>query len=144
MTRTTSSAIDGQRGSAGEYHADPDVNRVAQIAKALSHPIRIAILQMLARLDVCMCGDLVDRLPLAQSTVSQHLRVLRSAGLIKGNIEPPRTCYCIDWITLEEAGGALQALFSELLSSSNNNATNPGSDENQFRNTSQGSCSCGL
>lgn len=63
--------------------------------KALGHPARLRVVQLLASGE-CICGSLVDRLPLAQSTVSQHLKVLRDAGLIRGEIEGPRTCYCLD------------------------------------------------
>lgn len=69
---------------------------IAKYAKALSHPARVAILNLLVRKQACICGDIVDELPLAQSTVSQHLKVLKDAGLIKGEIEGARVCYCID------------------------------------------------
>lgn len=71
-------------------------NRIADYAKALAHPARIAILRVLAEKEKCICGDVVDEIPLSQSTVSQHLKELKSAGLIKGEIEGPKTCYCID------------------------------------------------
>ena len=71
-------------------------NKLAKYAKALGHPARIAILEILIRKNSCMCGDIVDDLPLSQSTVSQHLKELRDAGLIKGEIEGVKTCYCID------------------------------------------------
>lgn len=71
-------------------------NRLAATAKALGHPARITILQFLASKQSCMCGDIVDELPLSQSTVSQHLKALKEAGLIKGNIEGASVCYCID------------------------------------------------
>ncbi len=71
-------------------------NEVATIAKALGHPARIAILQYLAEKKSCVCGDIVDELPLSQSTVSQHLKELKKVGLIKGEIEGPSVCYCID------------------------------------------------
>lgn len=69
---------------------------LSAIAKALGHPARIAILQFLAGQKSCMCGDIVNELPLSQSTVSQHLKELKNAGLIKGNIDGPSVCYCID------------------------------------------------
>jgi DNA-binding transcriptional ArsR family regulator len=75
--------------------------RLAQIFKALGNPIRLEILQRLAACDRCICGDLVAVLPLAQSTVSQHLKVLKEAGLIRGEIEGPATCYCIDRAGIE-------------------------------------------
>lgn len=80
-----------------------DQNRLADLAKALGHPARIAILEFLARSDACMCGDIVEELPLSQSTVSQHLRELKKVGLIKGDIEGTRVCYCIDKQALEHA-----------------------------------------
>lgn len=79
-------------------------NRVAELAKALAHPARVAILRLLASRRSCVCGDIVDELPLSQSTVSQHLKELKSAGLIKGEIDGPRICYCIDnaaWLNMQ-------------------------------------------
>jgi ArsR family transcriptional regulator, arsenate/arsenite/antimonite-responsive transcriptional repressor len=69
---------------------------LAALAKAIGHPARVQILRILARRSTCVCGDLVDELPLAQSTVSQHLKVLKEAGLIRGEIDRPRVCYCIE------------------------------------------------
>lgn len=77
--------------------ADRDL---AALAKAVGHPARVAILRLLARKDACVCGEIVDELPLAQSTVSQHLKVLKEAGLIQGEVDGPRICYCIDPRTL--------------------------------------------
>jgi ArsR family transcriptional regulator, arsenate/arsenite/antimonite-responsive transcriptional repressor len=71
-------------------------NRIADLAKALAHPARIAILEFLAGQTACVCGDIVEELPLSQATVSQHLAELKRIGLIKGEIEGPRVCYCID------------------------------------------------
>ncbi len=71
-------------------------NRLAQMMKALAHPARIAIIQHLIKADACICGDLVDELGLAQATISQHLKELKSAGLIQGTIEGTSVCYCID------------------------------------------------
>lgn len=71
-------------------------NQISVWAHALGHPARIAILEALAERQSCVCGDLVNVLPLAQATVSQHLKVLKHAGLIKGEISGPKTCYCID------------------------------------------------
>jgi DNA-binding transcriptional ArsR family regulator len=78
-------------------------NRRADLAKALAHPARVAILEFLSKQDACMCGDIVDHLPLSQSTVSQHLAELKRVGLIKGEIEGPRVCYCIDQGAWDEA-----------------------------------------
>ena len=82
---------------------------IAEIAKALSHPARIKILKILAQENVCMCGEIVDLLPLAQATVSQHLKELKKIGLIKGEVEGPKTCYCID---TEMALSALEKINS--------------------------------
>jgi DNA-binding transcriptional ArsR family regulator len=90
---------------------------LADKAKALSHPARLAILDVLARRNVCMCGDIVEELPLAQATVSQHLKVLKEAGLITGTVEGPRTCYCVDWDTLKRAASGLGNWFSGIQSS---------------------------
>lgn len=73
----------------------PETIRLAELAKAMAHPARIAILQYLAEQDACVCGAIVDALPLSQATVSQHLKVLKAAGLVQGNIDGPRVCYCI-------------------------------------------------
>lgn len=71
-------------------------NRLAQMMKALAHPARIAIIQQLIKTNACICGDLVEELGLAQATISQHLKELKNAGLIKGTIEGTSVCYCID------------------------------------------------
>ncbi|GAB3695438.1 metalloregulator ArsR/SmtB family transcription factor [Spirosoma flavus] len=86
-------------------------NRVSDLAKAFAHPARVAILQSLARKKTCVCGDLVDELPLAQATVSQHLKELKRIGIIQGEINPPRVCYCINETVWEEARQAFGALF---------------------------------
>ncbi|MDF7818541.1 metalloregulator ArsR/SmtB family transcription factor [Runella sp. MFBS21] len=70
---------------------------LADFAKAISHPARIAILKILAQHKSCICGEIVEGLPLAQATVSQHLKELKAIGLIKGTIEGKTSCYCIDW-----------------------------------------------
>ena len=71
-------------------------NKIAIYAKALAHPARVAILQLLLKKQACICGDIVDEIPLSQSTVSQHLKELKEAGLIKGDIEGKKVCYCIN------------------------------------------------
>lgn len=88
-------------------------NRIARYAKALSHPARVAILKLLLSKQACICGDIVDELPLSQSTVSQHLKELKAAGLIKGEIEGARICYCIDEKEWEAASQFLQAFFTK-------------------------------
>ncbi len=98
---------------------DPDLRPVegaeadeelAGLAKAVGHPARVQILRLLARRDACICGDIVDELPLAQSTVSQHLKVLKDARLVRGEIDGPRVCYCIEPSTLRR----LKALVGSL------------------------------
>lgn len=89
-------------------------NRVADLAKAFAHPARVAILQMLAQKRACVCGDLVDELPLAQATVSQHLKELKRIGIIRGDIDPPRVCYCIDESVWEEARQVFGSLLDAL------------------------------
>jgi DNA-binding transcriptional ArsR family regulator len=69
---------------------------LAALTKALGHPARVQILRLLARRDSCVCGDIVDELPLSQSTVSEHLRILKSVGLVRGEVDGPRVCYCIE------------------------------------------------
>lgn len=69
---------------------------LASLAKALAHPARVQILRILAKRNSCLCGDIVSQLPLAQSTVSEHLRILKAAGLILGEVDGTRVCYCID------------------------------------------------
>jgi DNA-binding transcriptional ArsR family regulator len=86
---------------------------VADVAKAMAHPARVAILRTLARRS-CICGELVDELPLAQATVSQHLKVLRSAGLISGTVDGPRSCYQLDRAGLSRARSLLGPLLREL------------------------------
>jgi DNA-binding transcriptional ArsR family regulator len=76
-------------------------NQLAQIFKALGHPARIAILEYLLKTKSCICGDIVDELPLAQPTISQHLKELKSAGIIQGTIEGTSVCYCINMQHLE-------------------------------------------
>lgn len=73
---------------------------LAALAKAIGHPARVQILRILARKSACVCGDIVDELPLAQSTVSQHLKVLKEAGLVQGEVDGPRVCYCLEPRTL--------------------------------------------
>ncbi len=94
------------------HHFTKGQNRTAQLAKVLGHPARIAILQYLIRQQTCICGDLVDELPLAQATVSQHLKELKTVGLIKGEIEGTSVCYCINGPVWEEARDILLNLFN--------------------------------
>ena len=87
---------------------------LAAFAKALSHPARIAILKVLAQKNECICGEIVEVLPLAQSTVSQHLKELKNAGLIDGNVDGPRSCYCINWKAFQKFSSEFNSLFNSL------------------------------
>ena len=87
---------------------------LAAFAKALAHPARISILKVLALRNECICGEIVDILPLAQSTVSQHLKELKQAGLINGTVDGPRSCYCINWKAFEKFMGEFSFLFNKL------------------------------
>ncbi|MCD6019527.1 MAG: winged helix-turn-helix transcriptional regulator [Bacteroidetes bacterium] len=87
-------------------------NKIAKYAKALSHPARVAILQLLIKKQSCICGDIVDELPLSQSTVSQHLKELKEAGLIKGDTDGVKVCYCIDEKEWESAKNYLNLFLS--------------------------------
>jgi DNA-binding transcriptional ArsR family regulator len=87
---------------------------LAAFAKSLAHPARIAILKLLAQKNECICGEIVEVLPLSQSTVSQHLKELKNAGLIDGSIDGPRSCYCINWKAFEKFMGEFSFLFNKL------------------------------
>jgi DNA-binding transcriptional ArsR family regulator len=97
-------------GASKTEHFTEQQNTIATIAKALGHPARIAIVDFLLKVDSCICGDIVNELPLAQPTVSQHLKELKNAGIIKGSIEGTAICYCID----EEAIEKLKAFFGNI------------------------------
>ncbi len=94
---------------------NPELVRSAEIAKAIGHPARIAILKILAEKKTCICGDISDQLPLAQSTVSQHLKALKKAGLITGEVEGVKTCYCLNPEGIRELTSMLSTLSVELL-----------------------------
>ena len=87
---------------------DPD--KLALICKALGHPTRLKIVAYLKEADRCICGEIVDILPLAQSTVSQHLKILKESGLVKGEIEGSRTCYCLDKRKLKTFKGLVKKI----------------------------------
>jgi DNA-binding transcriptional ArsR family regulator len=88
-------------------------NIIARYAKAFAHPARVAIIELLIKKQSCICGDIVDDIPLSQSTVSQHLKELKEAGLIKGTVDGVKTCYCIN----EKEWNAAKNYFSLLLNS---------------------------
>ena len=90
-------------------------NRKAALYKALGHPARIAIIEFIIQQDSCVCGDIVDELPLSQSTISQHLKELKSVGIIKGDISGVKTCYCIDdevWGELDDVSKLFVSSYS--------------------------------
>ncbi len=87
---------------------------LADVAKALSHPARIRILKILTRMDSCVVGSIVDQLPLAQATVSQHLKELKRVGLIQGEIDGPKICYCVNNKNLIKAKSAIDKLFTKI------------------------------
>ena len=87
---------------------------LAEFAKAIAHPARIAILKVLTEKQSCICGEIVEGLPLAQSTVSQHLKELKNAGLIQGTISGPKSCYCINGEKFIKFQAAFNALFAQL------------------------------
>ena len=93
----------------------PEDQLLADFAKVLSHPARIAILKVLAQKGVCICGEIVEVLPLAQSTVSQHLKDMKAAGLITGEVEGTKSCYCIDWNALKAGCDALMGMAKDLV-----------------------------
>jgi DNA-binding transcriptional ArsR family regulator len=93
-------------------------NKIARYAKTLGHPARIAILRLLVKKDSCYCGDIVEELPLSQSTVSQHLKELKESGLIQGDIEGKSVCYCIDPKAWQEAQETMSTLFTSFTNKS--------------------------
>lgn len=97
-------------GATKTDHFTDKQNLIATLAKALGHPARVAIIEYLLKVETCICGDIVNELPLAQPTVSQHLKELKNAGLIKGEIEGNSICYCID----EKVFRKLQAYFNNI------------------------------
>jgi len=97
-------------GATKTDHFSNQQNAIATLTKAFGHPARVAIIEYLMKVDTCICGDIVNELPLAQPTISQHLKELKNAGLIKGNIEGNAICYCID----EKAIEKLQSYFTSI------------------------------
>ncbi len=101
---------DGNDADLGPVEGGGADQELAALARALGHPARVQIVRLLVRREACVCGDIVEELPLAQSTVSQHLKVLKEAGLIKGEIDGSRVCYCVEPRTLRR----LKALVGSL------------------------------
>lgn len=101
-------------GATKTFHFTEIQNQIAAMMKALGHPARVAIVEYLQKVDQCICGDIVNELPLAQPTISQHLKELKNAGLIKGAIEGNSICYCIN----DEAFEVLIQYFTETVANS--------------------------
>ena len=93
---------------------------IATLAKALGHPARVAIIEYLMKVNTCICGDIVNELPLAQPTVSQHLKELKNAGLIKGTIEGNSICYCVDEKALKKLENYFSKASDKLVKNKNN------------------------
>ena len=93
-----------------KLRADPTADDFAKLAWAIAHPARVQIVRLLIGREACVCGEIVDQLPLAQSTVSQHLKILKESGLIQGEIDGPKVCYCINRKQLER----LKAVVADL------------------------------
>lgn len=89
-------------------------NKIAELAKAFAHPARVAILSLLCQRQSCICNDLVEVLPLSQATVSQHLKELKRIGIIEGEVNPPKVCYCINQKMWKEAEAIFGKLFQDL------------------------------
>lgn len=90
--------------------ADPTAETLAKLAWAIAHPARVQIVRLLIGREACVCGEIVDCLPLAQSTVSQHLKILKESGLIQGEVDGPKVCYCINPGKLEQLKTLVAAL----------------------------------
>jgi DNA-binding transcriptional ArsR family regulator len=101
-------------GATKTDHFTESQNELAVLAKALGHPARIAIMEYLLKVDACICGDIVNELPLSQPTVSQHLKELKNAGLIKGSIEGNSICYCINEPGLEKIKSFFEHISAHL------------------------------
>ena len=107
-------------GATKTGHFTGKQNAIAILAKALGHPARIAIVEYLIKVDTCICGDIVNELPLAQPTVSQHLKELKNAGIIKRNIEGNAICYCIDERAIEKLQNYFGNISIKLTARKNN------------------------
>ena len=101
-------------GATKTDHYSDYQNEIAKIAKALGHPARVAIIGYLVQKNACICGDIVNELPLAQPTVSQHLKELKNAGIIKGEVEGNSICYCVDEQVIEKITDCLSDILEKL------------------------------
>lgn len=91
-------------------NADPSADDLAQLAWAIAHPARVQIIRLLIGRQACVCGEIVDHMTLAQSTVSQHLKILKQSGLIQGEVDGPKVCYCINVRRLKQFKALVAAL----------------------------------
>lgn len=107
-------------GASRTDHFTDKQNTIATLAKALGHPARVAIIEYLLKVDTCICGDIVNELPLAQATVSQHLKELKNAGLIKGEVEGNAICYCVDEKSIEKLQKYFGGITAKLTDKKNN------------------------
>ena len=101
-------------GATNTNHYSDKQNRIAKITKALGHPARLAIVEYLVKVNTCICGGIVSELPLAQPTVSQHLKELKNAGIIKGEIVGNAICYCVDKQEIKEINNYLYNMLKEI------------------------------
>ena len=105
-------------GATKTDHFTEDQNSISLILKALGHPARIAIIEYIMKVNTCICGDIVKELPLAQPTISQHLKELKNAGLIKGSIEGNSICYCINREGIEHLKNYFESISVKLINQS--------------------------
>ena len=101
-------------GASKTEHFSDEQNEVASLFKAIAHPARVAIIEYLLKIDTCICTDIVNELPLAQPTVSQHLKELKNAGIIKGSVEGNAICYCINDVILKKIENYFSIINNQL------------------------------
>ncbi len=118
INRNITINISTAMGNSNMESFEPDDVRMAALAKAIAHPARIAIINLLLEQQHCICGSLVDQLPLSQSTVSQHLKELKEVGIIHGEIEGARVCYCINPEVWESTRTLFASFFKDLTTTS--------------------------
>ncbi len=106
-------------GATNTEHYTSKQNSIAVLLKALGHPARIAIIEYLVKAGKCICGDIVNEIPLSQPTISQHLKELKSAGIIKGTIEGNTVCYCLDPKTVGELKKYMDGILQKMEKNSN-------------------------
>lgn len=107
-------------GTTKAEHFTEAQNQLASMLKALAHPARVAIVEHLLKINACVCGDIVNELPLAQATVSQHLKELKLAGIIRGTIEGTAVCYCLEPEAIQKLAGYFTAMGADLVKRNSN------------------------